>query len=102
MLSCESNETHQSFSRRIGNKDNTAIYFKSVSYCFKSVFCWQTITPLNWSLIFIRHLYEPYFLLLVVKKHKVILRFSRSTLLLIPIFESNFVQLISEENDIKF
>ena len=25
--------------------------------CFKSVFCWQTITPLNWSLIFIRHLY---------------------------------------------
>ena len=25
--------------------------------CFKSVFCWQTITPLNWSLIFIHHLY---------------------------------------------
>ena len=25
--------------------------------CFESVFCWPTITPLIWSLIFIRHLY---------------------------------------------
>ena len=25
--------------------------------CFKSVFCWQTITQLNWSMIFIRHSY---------------------------------------------
>ena len=36
-------------------------------------------------------------IILVLKKHKVKLRFSRSALLLIPIFESNFVQLISKE-----
>ena len=36
--------------------------------CFKSVFCCQTITPLNCSLIFIRHLYRTILILLVFKK----------------------------------
>ena len=35
--------------------------------CFKSVFCWQTITPLNWSLIFIRHLHWTLLIILVFK-----------------------------------
>ena len=35
--------------------------------CFKSVFCWQTITPLNWSLIFIRHLHWTILIILVFK-----------------------------------
>ena len=65
--------------------------------CFKSVVCWQTITSLNWSLIFVRHLYWTILIILVLKKHKVKLHFSRSALLLIPIFEYNFVQLISKE-----
>ena len=36
--------------------------------CFKSVFCWQTITPLNWSLIFIRHLYWTILIILVFER----------------------------------
>ena len=36
--------------------------------CFKSVFCCQTITPLNCSLIFIRHLYRTILIILVFKK----------------------------------
>ena len=36
--------------------------------CFKSAFCWQTNTPLNCSLIFIRHLYWTTLIILVFKK----------------------------------
>ena len=36
--------------------------------CFKSAFCWQTNTPLNWSLIFIHHLYWTTLIILVFKK----------------------------------
>ena len=61
--------------------------------CFKSVFCWQTITPLNWSLIFIRHLYWTILIILVFKKAQGKITFQ----LLIPIFESNFLALISKE-----
>ena len=51
----------------------------------------------------IRHLYWTILAALsfqVLKKQNVKLRFSRSALLLIPIFESNFVQLIRKENGI--
>ena len=59
--------------------------------CFKSVFCWQKITPATARLV--ADFYSSFILNptyhFSLKKHKVKLRFSRSALLFIP----NFVQL---------
>ena len=65
--------------------------------CLKSVFRSQTISPLNQSLILFVIYNEPYLSFQFLKKHKVKVRFSRSAFLLILIFESNFVKLISKE-----
>ena len=69
---------------------------------FKSVFWWQTITPLNWSLIFIHHLYWTILSILVFKKVQGKITFQSKYTLAYSHLWNQFCSLISKEKSWNF